>query len=59
MEVVKRAVDADPTPGQFVLTGSVRTELTHEMWAGTGRIVRMAMQESRLPEKSAYRMLPP
>jgi len=43
LPAVKRAVDADPTPGQFVLTGSVRTELTHEMWAGTGRIVRMAM----------------
>ena len=40
---VKRVVDRDPTPGQFILTGSVRAELNNEMWAGTGRIVRMSM----------------
>lgn len=40
---VKRAVDRDSRPGQFLLTGSVRAELTHEMWAGTGRIVRLPM----------------
>ncbi len=40
---VKRVVDRDRTPGQFVLTGSVRAELGNEMWAGTGRIVRMSM----------------
>lgn len=40
LAAVKRAVDRNPTPGQFLLTGSVRAELTNEMWAGTGRIVR-------------------
>ena len=40
---VKRVVDRDPTPGQFILTGSVRAELNNEMWAGTGRTVRMSM----------------
>ena len=40
---VKRVVDRDATPGQFILTGSVRAELNHEMWAGTGRTVRMSM----------------
>ncbi len=40
---VKRAVDRDATPGQFILTGSVRAELTTEMWAGTGRVIRMSM----------------
>jgi predicted AAA+ superfamily ATPase len=40
---VKRAVDRDPQPGQFILTGSVRAELGNETWAGTGRIVRMSM----------------
>ena len=40
---VKRAVDADPKAGQFILTGSVRAELSNEMWAGTGRVVRMSM----------------
>jgi len=43
LAAVKRVVDADPTPGQFLLTGSVRAELTNETWAGTGRIVRMNM----------------
>ena len=40
---VKRAVDRNSRPGQFLLTGSVRAELSNEMWAGTGRIVRLAM----------------
>ena len=40
---VKRAVDRDAAPGQFILTGSVRAELNNEMWAGTGRTVRMNM----------------
>jgi predicted AAA+ superfamily ATPase len=40
LAAVKRAVDRDQTPGQFLLTGSVRAELTNELWAGTGRIVR-------------------
>jgi len=40
---VKRVVDRDRTAGQFILTGSVRAELTNEMWAGTGRNVRLSM----------------
>lgn len=40
LAAVKRAVDRDQTPGQFLLTSSVRAELTNELWAGTGRIVR-------------------
>lgn len=43
LAAVKRAVDRDATPGQFVLTGSVRAELFRETWAGTGRVVRMTM----------------
>lgn len=39
LAAVKRADDRDRTPGQFILTGSVRAELGHEMWAGTGRMV--------------------
>jgi uncharacterized protein len=43
LAAVKRSVDRDRTPGQFILTGSIRatTELT--TWAGTGRVVRLAM----------------
>jgi predicted AAA+ superfamily ATPase len=40
---VKRAVDDDPTPGRFVLTGSVRTDLEARMWPGTGRLIRLRM----------------
>ena len=40
---VKRAVDADPRPGRFVLTGSVRADLTQQTWPGTGRLMRLPM----------------
>jgi predicted AAA+ superfamily ATPase len=38
---VKRAVDADPRPGRFVITGSVRADLEDQTWPGTGRILRV------------------
>lgn len=38
---VKRAVDADPRPGRFLLTGSVRADLEGETWPGTGRLIRL------------------
>jgi uncharacterized protein len=38
---VKRAVDRDPRPGQFVITGSVRADLDNQTWPGTGRVVRV------------------
>lgn len=38
---VKRAVDTDPRPGRFVLTGSVRADLDAQTWPGTGRLVRV------------------
>src|SRR2546423_12885004 len=40
---VKRAVDEDPRPGRFILTGSVRADLEQETWPGTGRLVRVPM----------------
>lgn len=40
---VKRAVDDDPRPGRFLLTGSVEADLTQRTWPGTGRIVRMVL----------------
>lgn len=39
LSAVKRLVDADPTPGQFVLTGSARTDAARS-WPATGRVVR-------------------
>lgn len=40
---VKRAVDDDPRPGRFLLTGSARGDIEAETWPGTGRLVRLAM----------------
>src|SRR5688572_21480016 len=40
---VKRAVDDDPRPGRFLLTGSVRAELSSSGWPGTGRVVRLPL----------------
>jgi predicted AAA+ superfamily ATPase len=40
---VKRAVDDDPRPGRFLLTGSVRADLQTETWPGTGRLVRLRL----------------
>ncbi|WP_205528530.1 ATP-binding protein [Desertimonas flava] len=40
---VKRAVDDDPRPGRFILTGSVSAELDTAIWPGTGRLVRTPM----------------
>jgi predicted AAA+ superfamily ATPase len=40
---VKRAVDDDPRPGRFLLTGSVRADLLNETWPGTGRLVRLRL----------------
>jgi len=43
MGAVKRAVDDDPRPGRFVLTGSVRADVEEQMWPGTGRLIRVQM----------------
>lgn len=40
---VKRAVDQDPHPGRFLLTGSARADLEAETWPGTGRLVRLKL----------------
>jgi predicted AAA+ superfamily ATPase len=40
---VKRAVDTDPHPGRFILTGSVRAELDAQTWPGTGRVIQVPM----------------
>lgn len=40
---VKRAVDADPRPGRFLLTGSVTAELQSPVWPATGRVVHVPL----------------
>lgn len=48
---VKRAVDADPRPGRFLLTGSIRADLEAETWPGTGRVVRIGMFPMTVAER--------
>lgn len=48
---VRRAVDADPRPSRFLLTGSVRAELENETWPATGRIVRISVFPMTLREQ--------
>lgn len=40
---VKRAVDDDPRPGRFLLTGSARGNLDAPTWPGTGRVVPVTL----------------
>lgn len=40
---IKRAVDSDPRPGRFIVTGSVRGDVDSPTWPGTGRLLRVAM----------------
>ena len=48
---VRRAVEADPRPGRFFVTGSVRAELEHQVWPGTGRLVRVTMYPMTIREQ--------
>ena len=48
---VKRAVDTDPRPGRFLLTGSVRADLDAPTWPGTGRLVRVPMFGMTIAER--------
>lgn len=50
---VKRAVDRDPRPGRFVLTGSVRAPLTSASWPGTGRVITVEMYPITVLERRA------
>ncbi|WP_376778644.1 AAA family ATPase [Phytoactinopolyspora halotolerans] len=43
MTAVKRAVDSRPGPNNFLITGSVRSELEGEGWPMTGRALRVQM----------------
>jgi uncharacterized protein len=51
---VKRAVDDDPRPGRFLLTGSVRADLEAETWPGTGRVVRVPMYGLTMRELTGF-----
>ena len=56
---VKRAVDIDPRPGRFLVTGSVRGDLEGDTWPGTGRLVRLAMHPMAVAERQERPLLAP
>jgi predicted AAA+ superfamily ATPase len=47
----KRGVDANPSPGRYILTGSVRAELENRVWPGTGRILQVPMYGMSVRER--------
>jgi predicted AAA+ superfamily ATPase len=51
LTAVRRAVDADPGPNRFYVTGSVRAELENAVWPGTGRLVRVAVHPMTIREQ--------
>lgn len=48
---VKRAVDDDPRPGRFIVTGSVRGDLQGDLRPGTGRLTRIPLFGMTLREQ--------
>lgn len=55
---VKRAIDAAPRPGRYLLTGSVRADLEAPTWPGTGRLVRVPLYPMTVAEQLG-RQTPP
>ncbi len=51
---VKRAIDDDPRPGRFILTGSAHTDLTTAQWPATGRLVRLPMLGMTVAERQGH-----
>lgn len=47
----RRAIDADPRPNRFYLTGSVNAELENQVHEGTGRLVRFPMYPMSVREQ--------
>jgi len=58
LAAVKRAVDDNPRPGRFLMTGSVRADLLGETWPGTGRVVRLRMDGLTMRELEGRATVP-
>jgi hypothetical protein len=54
-----RAINADPRPSRYLLTGSVRAHLQNRVYAGTGRIVPISMYPMTVKEKRRNTQAPP
>jgi predicted AAA+ superfamily ATPase len=48
---MKRAIEADPRPNRFYVTGSVQAELENRVWPGTGRLVRLTIHPMTVRER--------
>lgn len=48
---VKRAIDRDPRPGRFLVTGSVRSDLESPGWPATGRLTRLPLYGMSVAEQ--------
>jgi hypothetical protein len=53
LAAIKRRVDADPRPGKFLVTGSVRGDVDSPTWPGTGRLIRVSMSTLTVAEVNA------
>jgi predicted AAA+ superfamily ATPase len=53
-----RAINADPRPSRYFLTGSVRAHLQNRVYAGTGRIVQISMYPMTVREKRGNAQAP-
>jgi predicted AAA+ superfamily ATPase len=51
LTAVRRAVDSDPSPNRFYVTGSVRAEVENRVWPATGRLVRLAIYPMTIREQ--------
>ncbi len=52
MGAVRRAVDEDPRPGRFLLTGSARARRNSDAWSGIGRVVNVRMSGLTVREQT-------
>jgi len=53
---IKTLVDAEPRPGRFLITGSVRGDVDARTWPGTGRVIRLetyGLTEREIEERTA------
>lgn len=56
---VKRAVDTNPRPGRYLITGSVRADIEAATWPGTGRVVRVPLYGMTVAEQLGRLATPP
>ena len=50
-DAVRRMIDADRTPGRFILSGSARAAVTADIHAGAGRILALRLRPMTLSER--------